>query len=306
MALAAPLDACVVTLGTFDGVHRGHQDLIRRAVDAARAADIPAVAYTFDPHPAELIEGRPDPVMLQPIDQRVRDLGAHGVDIVVVEPFDLTFAAVGADAWVDRYLVGALHPTRVVVGFNHRYGSGGAGDTDHLIAAGARHGFTVEVVQAVEIDGFVVSSTRIRRLIAAGEITAATSLLGRPYALTGVVVEGDRRGRTIGFPTANLACEQSLLPPAGVYATRALLEDGSLVDAVTNIGTRPTFDGTTVSVETHLLDFDGDLYGRGLEVLLIDRLRQEQKFDGVDALVRQIGVDVTAAKAAHAAAPPAS
>ncbi len=295
MALSPPLDASVVTLGTFDGVHRGHRDLISRAVVAARAADVPAVAYTFHPHPAALVEGRHSPVLLQPIELRVRDLAGEGIDIVVVEPFDQAFAAVSADEWVERYLVGQLHPRHVVVGFNHRYGKGGQGDNAHLVAAGERLGFTVEVVDAVGDDG-VISSTRIRRQLLDGDVADAAKLLGRPYRLSGVVVKGDQRGRTIGFPTANIAAEQALLPPNGVYATRCHRASGSSYDSVTNIGQRPTFDGTTITIETHLFDFDDDIYGERVEVELVARIRPEKKFEGIEALVRQIGEDAAAAR----------
>ncbi len=295
-ALAAPLTASVVTLGTFDGVHLGHRRLVGRAVEEARARGLPAVAYTFDPHPAKLLAPHAAPPLLATTAERVERLLELGVDLVVLEPFDRAFADLEADTWVARDLVGALHPVHVVVGFNFSYGRGRGGDPAHLVASGARHGFGVEVIDAIEAAGGVVSSTRIRGLLRSGAVQEAAQLLGLAYALSGVVIGGDRRGRTIGFPTANLEVEQELLPAHGVYATRASIDGGPPRPAVTNVGVRPTFDGSAPRVETHLLDFEGDLYGRRLRVELVAHLRPERRFEGLDALVRQIALDAAEAR----------
>lgn len=303
-----PLSASVVTLGTFDGVHRGHQELVAHAVEVAKVRGVEPVAYTFDPHPAKILAPHAAPKTILSPRERVRLLRAHGIARVVLEPFDPSFAALDADTWVMRFLVERLQPLHVVVGFNFSYGRGRGGGPEHLIRSGEHLGFTVDVVGAVGDGVLAVSSTRVRERLHLGDVDGARELLGRPPALTGIVVEGDRRGRTIGFPTANLAPEAELVPLNGVYATRVFVEPSDEPDApfeaplaaITNIGTRPTFDGTKTSIETHVLDWAGDLYGRRLRVELLARLREERKFSGIDALVAQVKSDVDAARAVHA------
>lgn len=300
-----PLSASVVTLGTFDGVHRGHQELVARAVAVARVRGVEPVAYTFDPHPAKVLVPHAAPKTIISTRERVRLLRAHGISRVVVEPFDPSFAALDADTWVMRFLAERLQPSHVVVGFNFTYGRARGGGPEHLIRSGEHLGFTVDVVGAVGDGELAVSSTRVRERLHAGDVEGAAELLGHAPALTGIVVEGDKRGRTIGFPTANLAAEAELVPLNGVYATRVVVEPSDAPDAppepalpgITNIGTRPTFDGTRTSIETHVLDFAGDLYGRRLRVELVGRIREERKFSGIDALVAQVRTDVEAARA---------
>jgi riboflavin kinase/FMN adenylyltransferase len=301
--MAIELASSVVTLGTFDGVHRGHRELVERALAVARAAKVEAVAYTFDPPPAKVLAPSAAPALLIPTAERVRLLGELGIDRVVIEPFDRAFAAISADDWLVRYLVERLHPRHVVVGFNFTYGKGRAGGPDHLRSFAGSHGFTVEVVDPVEVGGTVVSSTRIRELVRASEIQRATELLGHPFALVGEIVEGARRGRTIGIPTANLRVDNELLPPDGVYATRVVVAERPH-DAVTNIGLRPTFSGERVrTIESHLLDFDGDLYGKQVRVELVAFLRGERRFESAEALVAQIRSDIDSAKTQLRGAP---
>ena len=302
-SLPEPLKASVVTLGSFDGVHRGHQALIHAAVVAARARAIVAVGYTFHPHPAEVLAPDRAPKTLMGIDERAWTMGLYGLDYVLVEPFDTAFSQVSADDFIRDYLVAPLRPQHIVVGFNFTYGRGRGGDPAHLQAAGAELGFSVEVLEAVTVEGEVASSTAVRAFMHEGDVASATRLLGRPPALTGRVVTGDQRGRTIGFPTANIDLEGTLVPAFGVYAcTVDILDDdgraASQHGGVVNIGRRPTFGGGEVSAETFLLDFDGDLYGRRLRVALIARLRNEQKFSGIDALKQQLQLDVEAARTA--------
>lgn len=296
-ALPAPLDGAVVTVGTFDGVHLGHQALVGRAIARARALSLPAVVYTFDPHPARVIAPSKAPPVLLSIEERARVLGELGVDLVIAEPFDRAFADVTADAWVERWLVGQLHPRAVVIGFNFTYGHKRGGDPAHMARMGARFGFEVDEVGAVSVEGGVVSSTRVRERVAAGEVAEVARLLGRPFAITGVVEHGDQRGRTIGFPTANIAAEGEILPANGVYAGHVVLPDGRRFPSVSNIGRRPTFAGREVRVEAHLLDFDGDLYGQHLRLELVARLREERRFDGLPALTAQIRADAAEARA---------
>lgn len=294
-ALESPVAASVVTVGTFDGVHLGHQTLVQRAVERARALGAPAVVYTFHPHPAKILAPERAPPVLQSIPERARLLRSYGADLVVVEPFDKAFSSVSADEWVTDWL-GLLRPKHVVIGFNFSYGRGRGGGPEHMVRMGERLGFTVDVVGAVEERGTVVSSTLLRALIEAGDVSAAARLLGRPFALSGRVVPGDGRGRTIGVPTANLEPEAEIQPALGVYATMLALEDGSRHRAVTNIGVAPTFGGTPKPrVETHVLGFDRDLYGQAIRVELIERLREERRFPSKDALIAQIQADIQAA-----------
>lgn len=294
-ALSAPLPGSVVTLGTFDGVHLGHRELMRRASTRAEADGLPCVAYTFDPHPAKVLAPQAAPPVMVPIPIRARLLTELGADLVVVEPFTLAFAAVSASEWVLRFLHGQLRPSHVVVGFNFSYGHERGGDPKHLAAMGEQLGFSVEVVPAVESAGEVVSSTRLRKALEAGDVELARRLLGRPFSLVGKVVEGQKRGRSIGFPTANLDLDGELLPRQGVYASVLGLEDGRRLPAVTNIGVRPTF-GAGSSIETHVLDFDEKLYGARVAVSLVARIRDEKKFAGLTELVAQIQQDIQEAR----------
>ncbi len=236
------------------------------------------------------------PPMLIPEEERYRLVEALGADLVIAEPFTKEFAEVSAEDWLEQYVCRPLHPIHIVVGFNFSYGKQRHGNPDRLIEAGKARGFSVEVVQPVIKDGEVVSSSAIRKLLSEGQVERAASFLGRPFELSGVVVKGDQRGRTIGVPTANLEWKGELLPKYGVYASKAHLSDGREVSAVTNIGKRPTFAGLQTTVESHLLDFDEDLYGQKISVALLLRIRDEKKFTSVDELVAQIREDIESAR----------
>jgi riboflavin kinase / FMN adenylyltransferase len=287
----------VVTIGNFDGVHRGHQVLLRRAVHAAHDAGVRAVAVTFHPHPAAVLRPGSEPPALQPLDERIAGLAEAGVDLVLVLAFTAELAALSAEAFVSRVLVDRLRATRVIVGTNFRFGHRAAGDVVTLVELGGPAGFTTEAVTLLEEEGAAISSSTIRGQLAAGEVDWVAGALGRPFTLTGEVVAGDGRGRTIGVPTANLAVPGGLqLPADGVYAGWA--EAGLLrAPAITNVGVRPTFAGGDRSVEVHLLDATADLYGETLTVSFEHRIRAEQRFDGVDALVAQIRDDIASARA---------
>lgn len=299
LSLEPPLPGSVVTVGTFDGVHRGHQTLVRRARQAAGRLGHPVIAYTFDPHPARLFSPRV-PKTLMPLDRRVDALIAAGADRVLVERFDRAFSEVDADDWVERYLVARLHPAHVVIGFNFSYGRGRGGDPAHLRRMGTRHGFSVEVVEPVLVEGRMPSSTEVRRAVERGDVEEAAFLLGRPYAVVGVVGPGDRRGRELGFPTANVTPEHEQLPATGVYAGWLEILSGrgagERYPAVTNVGARPTFGGTALRVEAHVLDAHLDLYGARVAVELTKRIRPERTFDGPDALRAQIAEDIAVAR----------
>lgn len=290
-----------VTIGVFDGVHRGHRAIIGRAVRAARERELRSVAVTFDPHPTAVV--RPDamPPLLQPVDERVEFLAETGVDLVLVLPFTRELSQLEPAAFVERVLAGSLAAGKVVVGTNFRFGHRAAGDVVTLADLGSAHGFDAEAVSLLELDGDPISSTQVREHLEAGDVEWATAALGRPWSYTGTVVEGDGRGRTIGVPTANVVAPDGVLRPGnGVYAARVDRDDQTW-DAVVNVGTRPTFDGTTTTVEAHLLGTDNDpgtldLYGQRLRITFLTRLRDERRFAGPDELVAQIHADINAAR----------
>jgi riboflavin kinase / FMN adenylyltransferase len=285
----------VVTIGNFDGVHRGHRVLLRRATDAGRNLEVRSVAVTFDPHPAVVLRPELAPPALQDTEDRIAALAATGVDLVVVVPFTPELAALEPRAFVARVLHARLHAVRVIVGTNFRFGHRAAGGLVTLVEAGDEHGFDVEAVTLLDLDGDPISSTAIRERLAAGDLDWPTRALGRPHVVTGTVVPGDGRGRTIGVPTANLDVAAGVLVPGdGVYAGH-LTVAGARHDAAINVGVRPTFAAGR-SVEAHVLDAELDLYGREVAVSFLHRLRGEQRFDGPEELVAQIRTDLDAAR----------
>jgi riboflavin kinase/FMN adenylyltransferase len=290
-----------VVIGNFDGVHRGHQALLAQGRAIADAGGHRCVVLTFDPHPREVLGGRagerePPRPRLTTLDRRIELLRAHGADGVVVQPFTLEFAALPPEQFARDLLATRLAAKAVVVGRNFRFGAKRAGDLPKLRTLGVELGFSVAVAQIAGDAQGNFSSTRARAAISAGDLTEAANVLGRPHSIEGKVEKGDQRGRTIGFPTANLGGVVEMLPPHGVYAIRTPGHAG-----VMNIGVRPTVDGTKLRIEAHLFDFDGDLYGQALRTDLVARIRGEQKFDGLEALKHQIALDVEAAKGALAA-----
>ncbi len=295
-----PERGAAVAVGVFDGVHRGHQAVL--AGLRARAAELgglPATVLTFDRHPLEVIAPERAPRLLTAPDRKVELLGDLGVDVVAVLTFDERARGLTPEEFAADVLVGGLGASVVAVGADFRFGKDRSGDVDELRDLGLGLGYYVEEV-ALLGDGESVSSTRIRAAVAAGDVEAAAAALGRPFELAGTVVEGDRRGATIGFPTANLDVPANLLLPGrGVYAAWADTAGGAW-PAVVNVGVRPTFGGATEVAEAHLLDFDGDLYGTTLRLRFVARLRDERRFAGVDELSAQIARDVEAGRRALA------
>jgi riboflavin kinase/FMN adenylyltransferase len=285
-----------VTVGVFDGVHVGHRKVVSDLVEGARSAGLAATVVTFDPHPLRFLAPEKAPKMLTSIEQRIEQFRGLGVELVGVLYFpDIRDFA--PEEFVNRVLREALQARRVVVGADFRFGRHRAGDAGLLTRMGADLGFEVAVVDLYRPGPGVVSSTSIRALLARGEVSEAAVLLGRPYQLVGRVVTGDGRGRSLGFPTANLAIEADLLVPGnGVYACRARHPEGEGL-AVVNIGIRPTFAGEDRRVEAHLLDFDRDLYGADLVLTFVDRIRDERKFESIEELSLQIAEDVARARA---------
>jgi riboflavin kinase/FMN adenylyltransferase len=298
LAEIEPADS-VVTIGVFDGVHRGHRALIGRARRQAEERGLRSVAVTFDRHPMEVVRPGSQPKYLQTLERKVAALLDEGIDLVHVVTFDHAFSQQSADEFVGRTLAGPVQARHVVVGANFRFGHGARGDVALLAERGEQLGFEVEAVSLVDVDGVAISSTEVRERIAAGEVEWAAEALGRPHVLEGPVVRGDERGRTIGFPTANVEVGDRMQVPAnGVYAGHAVVVGRTTTrhPMVVNVGQRPTFEGDHVTVEAHLLDVDLDLYGEHLALHLEHRLREERRFDGVDELTAQITADVARAR----------
>jgi riboflavin kinase/FMN adenylyltransferase len=296
-----PPSDVVLTLGTFDGVHVGHTAIIERARADATARGAKLAVLTFHPHPATVLAPSHAPPRLQSLHERLACVAKLGADLAVVQRFTHAFAAIDADAFVRDYLCGHLRLRHVVVGHRVSFGRGRGGSVATLQTLGASLGFTVESLGPVTVDGEEVSSSSVRTAVSAGDMPRAARLLGRTYTLRGRVVAGDRRGRTIGFPTANLHVPGGvMLPPDGVYAAWTETAAGRYGVAL-NIGVRPTFAGHRRTVEAHLLDFDGDLYGTWLRLAIVQRLRGEERFTDVTALRAAIGRDVEQARAALAA-----
>jgi riboflavin kinase/FMN adenylyltransferase len=292
-----------VTIGNFDGVHLGHQALIESAARWARPAGGRTVVLTLDPHPARLLDPARAPATLTTLGQKAELVGALGVDALVVLPFTTELARRPAEEFARLVLAQALQAKRVVVGEGFRFGHQRGGDVKGLETLGAALGFGVESVAPVLYRGRPISSSRVREELARGEVAEARALLGRRFFIDGRVVEGERRGRTLGFPTANLETLNETVPLRGVYAARCRVPSGDWVPAVVNIGRRPTFGGGAVSLEAHLLDFEGDLYGVDLRTEFAARLREERRFAGAEALVAQIREDVSRARAVMADPP---
>ncbi len=298
-ALSEPLRHGVVTVGNFDGLHVGHQEILRIVTERARGRRGESAVYTFEPHPRKVLRPQDAPRLLTTLEQKLELMEAAGVDLAIVERFDLDFAARSAVEFVRDVLHARMRPEEVYVGYDFRFGHDREGSMRTLTELGPHLGFAVTIVPEVTVGGRDVNSTRIRELLGAGRVEEARQLLGRPYRVRGRVVEGDRRGRSLGFPTANLDPENEVLPAQGVYAGRLRgLEAGpGELPAVVNVGRRPTFkDAGPVLAEAHVIDWSGDLYGRRVEVSFLSHLRAEQRFPDVEALKRQIAADRDAAR----------
>ena len=281
----------VLALGNFDGMHRGHLKIIERVRRGAEERGSTAVAMTFDPHPSKIVRPDKAPPLLMTHQQKLEALARGGMHGVAIVRFTPELAQWDPETFVRSVLVEWLHVAEVWVGANFLFGHDRSGNFSLLRSLGARYGFRAEKIDPVRYKDFVVSSTRVRRLVAEGRVDEAGALLGHYYALDGTVVQGQKRGRELGFPTANLCAENELVPPAGVYATTANI-DGMAYPSLTNIGTRPTFEsGEEIVIETHVLDMNRDLYGAKLRLGFVQRLRDEKKFDGVDELKAQIEAD---------------
>jgi riboflavin kinase/FMN adenylyltransferase len=301
--LEKPLERAVLTVGNFDGLHVGHQRIMKTVTGRARAFDGQAAVYTFEPHPRKVLAPERAPRLLTTLEQKLELLDAAGVDVAIVEPFDREFARLPAERFVREILHERIDPLEVYVGYDFRYGRDREGSMRTLTELGPHLGFSVTIVPEVKLGSRDVNSTRIRELLEQGNVSEAALLLGRPYTVRGRVVVGDRRGRTLGFPTMNVDPDNEVLPRSGVYAGRVRFLDagepaaGSSFGAVTNVGRRPTFGASErVLTEAHLLDFSGDAYGRRIEVTFEHALREERRFPDVEALRAQIAADAELAR----------
>ncbi|HEX9749310.1 MAG TPA: bifunctional riboflavin kinase/FAD synthetase [Methylomirabilota bacterium] len=285
----------VAAFGAFDGIHLAHAKILDTAVERARALGVSAVACTFDPHPTAVLRPEKAPAPIATLEENLARIAERGLDATLVIPFTRDFSRMEAETFVDEALVGTLGAREVVVGFNHTFGSGARGTAVLLRELGVRRGFVTHVLPPLQVNGLTVSSSAIREALRDGDVEQARAFLGRPYSLTGTVRRGAGRGRTLGFPTANLKPDRPLVLAAGVYAARARWEDRQ-AEAVVNIGYRPTFEESQYWVEAYLFDFAGDLYDRALTLDFLCRIRAEMKFPGAEALTAQVRADMAEAR----------
>lgn len=292
----------VITLGNFDGLHLGHQELLKMVIKRAREAEALSLVVTFRPHPLKILAPEKCPPLISIYEEKIKLFERLGIDVLVKIPFTLSFSSMTAEDFVKDILCARLGAKEIFVGYNYRFGKGREGNIQTLKALGDKFGFTVREVEQVSLNGEVVSSTKIRHLLKDGEVQHAARLLGRHYAITGVVMKGDGRGKGLGFPTANIAPKHSIIPADGVYAVRLFVRD-KLYDGIANIGLRPTFRKKTLTIEVHVFDFDEDIYGEEISLYFIGRIREERKFRNADELVLQIKNDLETAKGILAGQP---
>lgn len=297
--LPSTVTETVLTVGTFDGMHRGHRDVVQRLVDRALTVGLPSLLVTFDPHPLEVVNPAAAPPLLTVREEKIELLAETGLDYVAVVPFTRELADYSAEDFVERVLRGRFRMKELLIGYDHGFGRSRAGDVSVLKSLGKRDGFGVQVVDAVEApDGHSISSTAIRRFVAGGDLDRAADSLGRLYSVGGVVIQGDQRGRKLGFPTINLRPPaRKLLPPEGVYAARVQTPRGTFGGMV-NLGPRPTFEDSSIGIEAYLFDTHVDLYGAHVRLEFLTRLRDTRKFPDAAALVEQIRKDESAARSA--------
>lgn len=285
-----------VTIGNFDGVHLGHVPILRKLIDEAHRENRKAMVITFDPHPKKVLHPDIRPFyLLTPVEEKIKLIEDVGIDGLMLIPFDLDFSKMTAESFVCDILWDKLHIRKIFVGHDYSFGKSKTGNKTFLAELGKKLGFEVDIINAIKLDDETISSTRLRHLILAGDVKEAARLLGRPYNVSGVVIPGKRRGSILGIPTANIKPDKELIPADGVYAVIVSVEKGRH-QGVLNIGFNPTFSDTELSVEVYLLDFSGDIYGKKVDVLFIERIREEIKFESPELLVKQIRKDIDEAR----------
>ncbi len=282
----------IVTLGTFDGVHKGHKSILDKLTTSSKLSGCESLVLTFFPHPRMVLQQNTDLKLLNTIEEKAVLLENEGIDNLIIHPFDHAFSRLTAEEFVKDILVDKLNISKIIIGHDHRFGRNRTATIDDLIRFGQEYGFEVEKISALEINEVSVSSTKIRNALINGNIETANEFLGYPYFISGTVVQGKQLGRTINFPTANIEVNESykLIPANGVYVVSSVI-DGKIVQGMMNIGTRPTVDGTNTTIEVHFHDFDGNLYGNNLTISIYHRLRDEVKFESFDALKLQLEKD---------------
>jgi len=287
----------VVTIGTFDGVHLGHRKIVEQITKSAKQLNCQSLVLTFFPHPRMVLQLDSEMKQLTTLDEKIVLLDNLGVDNLVVHPFDKAFSRLTAEEFVKDVLVGIFKVKKIIIGHDHRFGRNRTANIDDLISFGQTYGFEVEQISAEEINEVSISSTKIRNALSEGNVELAADYLGYPYSLTGIVSKGKQLGRTIGYPTANIQLEEDykLIPANGVYIAKSQI-NGVAVFGMMNIGTRPTVDGTTQTIEINFFDFSQDLYGQKITISLLKRMRSEQKFESIEALKTQLGIDKTTAQ----------
>ena len=294
--LESPIKNPVLTIGNFDGVHRGHLALFDKVKTLARDIQGQSVVMTFEPHPIKVVKPGNGPPLITPAEQKLKLIAEAGIDVILCLPFNTEFAAISAKDFVNELLVKKIGVKEIVVGYDYSFGAGRQGNIDFLRKMGEELGFKVHVVEPIHLNDTLVSSTSIRNLVKEGNLSEAKRLLGRNYQITGIVKIGmGRGGKILGFPTANLIPVDELIPKKGVYAVKAYIYDKEY-NGVCNIGVNPTFGGTALSIETHVLDFSGDIVGEKFTIKFISRLRDEKTFNSKDELAAQIEKDVVKAR----------
>ncbi len=289
----------VITIGTFDGVHTGHQHILQQLQEAAAACNGETVIITFDPHPREVLAGDKSVRLLTTLEEKISLLAHWGIHHLVVVPFTREFSELSATAYLEDFLISTFRPHTIIIGYDHRFGHNREGGLELLEAEQEKYGFQLLEIPQQVIHDAAVSSTRIRKSLQEGDVALASELLGYPYFLNGVVVHGDKMGRQLGFPTANIQLNdyRKLIPAQGVYAVTVDTGDGHLHKGALNIGTRPTFNGTELRIEVFILDFDREIYGSPIRVDFLAFIRSDRKFDNVEALIVQMKNDVEQARA---------
>ncbi len=288
-------DNSILTLGNFDGLHLGHQELVKMIIRRARETGALSMVVTFRPHPLKILAPDKCPPLISIYEEKIKLFEKLGIDVLVKIPFTLEFSAMAPEDFVRDVLCGTLGAKEIFVGYNYRFGRRREGDIRTLRSLGKKYRFAVREIEQIAIDGEVISSTRIRTLLGNGDVEHAAKLLGRTYAITGIVVKGDGRGKGLGFPTANIAPKHSIIPSDGVYAVRLVVREKTY-DGIANIGMRPTFKKKMLAIEVHVFDFNEDIYGEDISLYFIKKIREERKFKGPDALVTQIRSDIEVAK----------
>ena len=288
-------DNTILTLGNFDGLHLGHQELVKMIIRRAKEAGAVSMVVTFRPHPLKILAPDKCPPLISIYEEKIRLFERLGIDVLVKIPFTLEFSAMSPEGFVRDVLCSTLGAREIFVGYNYRFGRGREGDIQTLKTLGRKYGFAVKEIEQLAVDGEVVSSTKIRALLREGQVEHAAKLLGRTYAVTGIVVKGDGRGKSLGFPTANIAPKHSIVPADGVYAVRLMVRERTY-DGIANIGMRPTFNKQTSAIEVHVFGFNEDIYGEDISLYFIKKIREEMKFKDAAALVRRIRSDIESAK----------